>query len=97
MSAGYAGRELDRLESEVCERMQEFVNHIDTQWAINPGQGMKVLDMARITQFLAVDVITQLCFGKPLSWLHKQQQRHVQLSQNHRDSITYRPAFHSHS
>lgn len=69
MSAGYAGRELDRLESEVCERMQEFVNHIDTHWAINPGEGMKVLDMARIIQFLAVDVITQLCFGKPLGFI----------------------------
>ena len=69
MSAGYAGRELDSLESEVCERMQEFVNHIDTQWATDPGESIKTLDMARIIQFLTVDVITQLCFGKPLGFL----------------------------
>lgn len=69
MSAGYAGRELDMLEKEVSERIGELVDHIDTHWATNPGESMKVLDMARLIQFLAVDVITQLCFGKPLGFI----------------------------
>ena len=30
---------------------------------------MKIMDIARIIQFLAVDVITQLCFGKPLGFI----------------------------
>lgn len=69
MSAGYAGRELDMLEVEVSERIVEFVDHIDTHWATNPGESMKVLDMARLIQYLALDVITQLCFGKPLGFI----------------------------
>ena len=38
MSAGYAGRELENLESAVCERIKEVVDRIDTYWATNPSE-----------------------------------------------------------
>lgn len=69
MSAGYAGRELENLESAVCERIKEVVDRIDTYWATNPSESMKILDIGRIIHLLAVDVITQLSFGKPLGFV----------------------------
>lgn len=57
MSAGYVGRELENLESEVCERINEVIDRIDSYWAINPSESIRTLDIERIIQFLAVDVI----------------------------------------
>ncbi len=70
MSAGYAGRELENLESQVSERIQKLVDRIDSHWAMSSGESMKILDMARLIQFFTVDVITQLCFGKPLGFVN---------------------------
>ena len=69
MSAGYAGREIEGLEAAVCERMNEFIGRIDREYVTEPGESRKVVDIARRIQFLAVDVITHLCFGKPLGFV----------------------------
>lgn len=68
MSAGYAGKDIDGLETAIGERISDFVNRIDENWVSEPGH-TKTFDIARRIQFLAVDIITHLCFGKPLGFV----------------------------
>ncbi|KAL9117459.1 MAG: hypothetical protein Q9187_006003, partial [Circinaria calcarea] len=68
MSAGYAGKDIIGLEPAINERIMDFMNRIDENWVSEPGQ-TKVFDIAKRIQFLAVDIITHLCFGKPLGFM----------------------------
>ncbi|KAI1984421.1 hypothetical protein LOZ51_006664 [Ophidiomyces ophidiicola] len=65
MSGGYAGKEIEGLEDAIDERITDFVNRIEQRW-LSEDSETKVFDIARRIQFLAVDTITHLCFGKPL-------------------------------
>lgn len=67
MSAGYAGKDITGLEPAINERITDFMNRIDENWVSKPGQ-TKPFDIAKRIQFLAVDIITHLCFGKPLGF-----------------------------
>ena len=71
MSAGYAGRDIEGLEAAVDERIVDFVDRIDKHWISEPTN-TKVFDIARRIQFLAVDIITHLCFGKPLGFVESE-------------------------
>lgn len=68
MSAGYAGKDIDGLEMAINQRITDFIDRIDKNWISGP-QDTKVFDIGRRIQFLAVDIITHLCFGKPLGFL----------------------------
>ncbi|KAB8342828.1 hypothetical protein FH972_022426 [Carpinus fangiana] len=68
MSAGYAGKEIDGLEDVMNERVADFVDRIDRNW-ISTAAKTKVFDIANRIQFFAVDMITHLCFGKPLGFV----------------------------
>lgn len=68
MSAGYAGKDITGLESAIDERIMDFMNRIDENCVSEPGQ-TKIFDIAKRIQFLAVDVISHLCFGKPLGFM----------------------------
>lgn len=68
MSAGYAGKDIDGLEAAIDERISEFIDRIDKNWISGP-EGTKIFDIGKRIQFLAVDIITHLCFGKPLGFL----------------------------
>ena len=68
MSAGYAGKDITGLEPAINERITDFMNRIEEDWVSEPGQ-TKVFDIAKRIQFLAVDIITHLCFGKPLGFM----------------------------
>ncbi|KAI9701772.1 MAG: hypothetical protein M1836_001115 [Candelina mexicana] len=68
MSAGYAGKDIDGLEATVGERMTDFMDRIDKNWVSEDGNTV-VFDIAKRIQFLAVDIITHLCLGKPLGFM----------------------------
>ena len=68
MAGGYAGKEIEGAEEAVDQRITEFVERIEQRWLSNTD-GTTVFDIARRIQFLAVDVITHLCFGKPLGFI----------------------------
>lgn len=68
MAGGYAGKEIEGAEEAVDQRIGEFIQRIEERW-LSDSDGTAVFDIARRIQFLAVDVITHLCFGKPLGFI----------------------------
>ncbi|KAI9676946.1 MAG: hypothetical protein M1817_006785 [Caeruleum heppii] len=75
MSAGYAGKDIEGLEQAVDERITDFVDRID-RYRVSEPEESKVFDIARRIQFLTVDVITHLCFGKPLGFVETDSDVH---------------------
>jgi hypothetical protein len=75
MSAGYAGKDIEGLEAAVDERISDFVQRIEKNWISEPGK-TKVFDIAKRIQFLTVDIITHLCFGKPLGFIESDTDLH---------------------
>ncbi|KAF8848009.1 putative benzoate 4-monooxygenase cytochrome P450 [Acephala macrosclerotiorum] len=69
MSAGYAGKDIQGLEAAVDERINEFIESIEQRWISQPGMTIP-LDIARRLQFLTIDTITHLCFGKPMGFVN---------------------------
>ncbi|KKY13342.1 putative pisatin demethylase [Diplodia seriata] len=67
MSAGYAGKDISGLEATVNERILAFVKRIEDNWLSTPDS-TKAFDIAKRIQYLAVDIITHLSFGKPLGF-----------------------------
>ncbi|KAI1075518.1 putative benzoate 4-monooxygenase cytochrome P450 [Whalleya microplaca] len=67
MSAGYAGKDIEGVEAAVDERLAEFFSHLESSVS-KPGS-TKTLDIATRLQYYAVDVISQLCFGRPLGFV----------------------------
>jgi hypothetical protein len=68
MSGGYGGKEIENLEKDISERIAEFVGWLD-QFASVEGAEHQPVDLARPVQYLTVDIITHLCFGKPLGFV----------------------------
>lgn len=68
MSAGYAGKDIEGVEAAVDERIAHFVEKIEERWVSKPGT-TKVFDIAKRIQFLTLDMISQLCFGRDLGFV----------------------------
>ncbi|KAF2147000.1 uncharacterized protein K452DRAFT_314252 [Aplosporella prunicola CBS 121167] len=68
MSAGYAGKDITGLEAAIDARIAEFVGLVERNW-LSEAEATRPFDIARRIQYLAVDVITSLAFGKPLGFL----------------------------
>ncbi|EFE35564.1 uncharacterized protein ARB_05607 [Trichophyton benhamiae CBS 112371] len=68
MSGAYAGRDVEGLEDMIDERIQDFVEVIEQKW-LSDDNGTNTFDIAKRVQFLAVDMITHICFGKPMGFV----------------------------
>ncbi|KAH8669654.1 cytochrome P450 oxidoreductase [Tricladium varicosporioides] len=68
MSAGYAGKDIVGLESSISARITDFVSMINENW-VSGDEETKKFDIARRTQYLTLDIITHLCFGKPFGFV----------------------------
>ena len=60
------------MESAIDARIREWVGMIDQNWVSLPGETRK-FDVGRSIQFLTTDVISHLCFGKPLGFVENQK------------------------
>jgi hypothetical protein len=56
------------MESIIDERMSYWISRIDENCVSTPDES-KVVDMAKKIQYLAMDMITHLCFGEPLGFV----------------------------
>jgi hypothetical protein len=74
LSAGYAGKDIPDLESIVDSRIVDFMARIERDW-VSEAEGTKTLDIARRLQYLAVDIITHLSFGRPLGYIEADRDR----------------------
>lgn len=68
MSAGSAGKDIPDLESTIDERIVDFVRRIEKNW-LSTAAGTKTFDIARRIQFLTLDMITHVSFGRPLGFV----------------------------
>uniref|UniRef100_A0A093VCR3 Pisatin demethylase n=1 Tax=Talaromyces marneffei PM1 TaxID=1077442 RepID=A0A093VCR3_TALMA len=68
MSAGYAGKDIEGIEKIIDERINNWITMIKDRWISN-STNTKMFDIARRIQYLAVDIITHLCFGAPLGFV----------------------------
>ncbi|KAI8162029.1 Fumagillin dodecapentaenoate synthase [Colletotrichum sp. SAR 10_70] len=65
-AAGYAGREIDLLEPSVDEQITSLITLLKTSYA----DTNVLVDMAELSVFLTMDVITSASFGKPFGHLN---------------------------
>lgn len=70
MSPGYSGKENPGLEASVDEMIVEFVQLIRSRY-ISTTEKSKPMDLARKVQFLTLDVISLIGFGKPFGMLQQ--------------------------
>lgn len=68
MNAGYAGKDIEGVEAAVDERLLHFIDKIEERWVSPPGS-TRVFDIAKRIQFLTLDMISQLCFGRTLGFV----------------------------
>jgi hypothetical protein len=68
MSAGYAGKDIPDLESTINERILDFMGRIEQSW-LSAAEGTTSFDIAKRIQYLTVDILTHLSFGKPLGFV----------------------------
>ncbi|TVY51209.1 Cytochrome P450 monooxygenase gsfF [Lachnellula cervina] len=68
MAAGYAGNDVDELESTINERIAEWISYIRCNAASDASKTVR-FDMARSMQYLTTDVISHLCFGEPFGFV----------------------------
>ncbi|KUL90331.1 hypothetical protein ZTR_02027 [Talaromyces verruculosus] len=68
MSAGYAGKDIEGIEKIIDERIGNWISMIENKW-ISKSTSTVTFDIARRIQYLAVDIITHLCFGAPLGFV----------------------------
>ncbi|EFX04330.1 benzoate 4-monooxygenase cytochrome p450 [Grosmannia clavigera kw1407] len=67
MAAGYAGKENESLESSIDREILAFVDLLERKY-ISTKTDFRPVDLAHKAQYLTLDVITALAFGKRLGF-----------------------------
>ncbi|KAF5265496.1 hypothetical protein FOXYS1_3688 [Fusarium oxysporum] len=70
MAPGYSGRENPHLENSVDERVQEFLDLIRNKYLSSDTQAIP-MDIAQKVQYLTLDIISGIGFGKPFGMVQK--------------------------
>lgn len=70
MAPGYSGKENKHLESEIDSKLLKFFDLINEKYLAQPASGAyKSLDLARITTYFTLDVISTIAFGQTFGFL----------------------------
>ena len=64
MALGYSGKENPGLEQSIDKHIINLVNLIERKY-ISEGTSLKRMDLARITNYFTLDVISDVAFGSP--------------------------------
>ncbi|KAI0407181.1 cytochrome P450 [Xylaria palmicola] len=70
LAAGYSGRENTHLESAVDGQIRKLTDLIDAKY-VSTVSSFKNTEFSRLAQFLTLDVITQVAFGKAFGFLER--------------------------
>ena len=65
MAAGYAGKEIPQLETEIDERIRDFISLIERKYVCTNTEPGRQMDLARTAQYFTLDVISALAFDQP--------------------------------
>jgi cytochrome P450 len=74
MAPGYAGRENPHLEQEIDDALLKMHSLIADKYLNQPKDNLyRTLDLARITTFFTLDVISKIAFGQPFGFLENDE------------------------
>ncbi|KAI9817913.1 MAG: hypothetical protein M1832_004533 [Thelocarpon impressellum] len=76
MAAGYAGKENPKLEESIDNRIQDLISLIEREY-LSTGTNLRKMDFGRVAQYLTLDVISDVAFGKPFGDLVKNRDEHA--------------------
>ena len=68
MSFGYSGKEVPSLESDIGEQINDL-KHLIRKSYLSTATTTKPLDMARMVQYLALDVVSKIACGDAFGFL----------------------------
>ncbi|KAJ8116012.1 hypothetical protein OPT61_g2463 [Boeremia exigua] len=68
MTAGYSGKENESMEYTIETQVANFVDLIKSKY-VSSASSYRPVDLAQKIQYLTLDVISDLAFGKPLGFL----------------------------
>ncbi|KAH0537755.1 hypothetical protein FGG08_005503 [Glutinoglossum americanum] len=75
MTSGYSGKENSHLEECVDNRLLDLFKLIHDNY-MSSKSALRPVDFARITQYLSLDVISDVSFGEPFGFLTKDEDVH---------------------
>jgi hypothetical protein len=68
-SAGYTGREVPSLETDIDEQIESFKRLIRTKYMSTPDKAAKPIDMSKAAQYFTVDTLTKIAYGDAFGYL----------------------------
>jgi cytochrome P450 len=77
---GYAGKTVEGVEKMVDEHVLQLVHVIETKYITLPGIDYRPVDFSRLSQYLAIDIITSFAFQESFSCLERDDDFHGYLS-----------------
>ncbi|KAI1112057.1 cytochrome P450 [Nemania sp. NC0429] len=72
---GYSGKQNSDLEPGIDEQIVTLVQLLKAKYISKSGS-LKPLDMARLSQYLTLDIITRIAFGKEFGYLKREEDIH---------------------
>ncbi|KAK3688653.1 cytochrome P450 86A1 [Podospora appendiculata] len=76
---GYSGRDVDNLRSVVDRRIADFVALIERKY-LSTDKDFRPMDLAEKTQFLTLDIISDLAIGHCFACLHEDRDTYGQIT-----------------
>ena len=74
MAPGYSGKENSHMEQDVDEHLLKMFDLINASYVAKPQEGVfKIIDLARITSFFTLDVISKIAFGQTFGFLDRDE------------------------
>jgi cytochrome P450 len=74
MAPGYSGKENKHLEDEIDAKLLQFFDLIGQKYLAQPESGAyKSVDLARISTYFTLDVISSIAFGQTFGFLDKDE------------------------
>ncbi|QIW99451.1 hypothetical protein AMS68_004969 [Peltaster fructicola] len=74
MAPGYSGKENTQMEKDVDAQLMSLLALLDEKYLAKPEEGQfRVLDLARVTNFFTLDVISSIAFGQTFGFLAKDE------------------------
>ncbi len=68
MDNQYSGKENPHLEESIDNRLLDYIKLLNDKY-ISSESSLRPVDFARVTQYLAIDIISDIAFGEPFGFI----------------------------
>lgn len=74
MAPGYSGKENPTIEQDIDDKLLQMLDLTGTKYVNKPDQGAyRIVDLARVTSFFTLDVISKIAFGESFGFLDRDE------------------------